>query len=306
MKPYRKNLGLSLGLLLSVLLALATPNAIAEKPRTCITLFESISSPEANLEFKRLRAGDRSEWKAWLNTAFTDGIDPTEGKAITAILADASEATKTQIRAEVRAQYTTLKKAVVNGPEVGPKRVADLLINALIRPEQIFARAAERGYSVEIALQIYFREVNKILGPAIGPAFSTNEVRSMVEILQKRLRAQFDSRSGNSRSITLFGSTPNGRGRPGKSDIDLSYGEGLVAMPVSGIRDKINMALRQRKNSGIMEIEEFRRFNTTSHLATINPVQIHITRDSVEIHVYPQRTKTDGTELLKPVIYKWF
>lgn len=254
-----------------------------------------------------LRAGDRQAWSAWLTKAFEQGVGPTESQVITAILGEASESTKAQIITAIRHHYTKLEKKIPGGPDVGPKRVADFLINAIIRPERYFKITKDSGMQAEIALQIYFREVNKILGPAIGEPFNTEDLRMMVTTLQKSLRASYDERIKDKRAIMLFGSTSNGRGRPGKSDIEIAYENPNTRIPIFRIQSEINTNLKAQGTMGITNIDDgVKSFDHNARFARINPIQIKITADKVEIVVYPQRSVTDTNDSLTPIIYDWF
>lgn len=280
----------------------------APPQETCITTLTRLLSdqPAKLLELNRMAKGDLKAWDQWLKVALTNGIGPTEAHAVSAIAGQLDQNTGALLVQKLATQYPGLQKK--GQARFGPKRVADMIMNAIFRPDDIFKTSVNLGHGdPSVALSVYFREVRRALQPVSQtPLIGLDGIKAIVQEFQRALK---DVQNPNREppSALIFGSVINGRGKAGQSDIDFIYGEKTPRLDSYSLKAFINRRIKATLPEGVTSVEGL-RFNLSdaSAMSVVNPVMIKITPEHAEIWVYPRQKPDAPAAVNPPVVYQWY
>ena len=263
----------------------------------CVERYASFLEGDRKAQWQALRSGDAGAWNSWIRRALQSGAGPGETAALSAAASRLDPELGRTLVQEIVGQYPKLAK---NGPAAyGPKRVADILLNAILRPHEPFFTMKERGWDVDRAMTESFARVRDAF-PASerGGLGDVRDLKAIARIIQERLK-------GEAR-ITVFGSLANARARLGSSDMDWVHSEGHT-IPFSEIQQSIQDHLRGRHGKGLLGFELIPESKLdTARMGTVNPIQLRITADKVEVLVYPPPKPEDPGFVTHPFVHRWF
>lgn len=252
------------------------------------------------LQYIKLACGDLPTWDAFLDeiqhqTADASLVDGPFPAAIAAL----PEATRKAIVERVVARYGGVRKSV--GPFLNGKMAYDVLINRCLKIGDTLIADVQGGMPPQVALARQLKAVGEAFSPAPGGQVRGGHTARQVMDTARAVRdfqvshpdffrnvsQQVIDQDKQPVTLTMFGSFPNGRAKPGHSDVDLS-----VPMELYN-RDELQTALRKEVDlkpvigTGVeSDWEVHYPMKDLFKMGSANPVQFLIEKNRVVMRVF--------------------
>ena len=288
--------------LISVILLCLLPTLVQGRDRPCIEMSHSHAQVErrgVDKRFPNLRSYEVEEWRQMLAHVFKYGdLAASFTTSLINVIRNMPEELQRQLDSMIAAAYPTLSKY---GPrddahELGlpPKRAIDAFISIARKPVRYFRSSEE---SPAEKLNYYLEQQNRqLFANSEFGGYSGQAVVEVAKIVQAEMQR---AAAAPGDTILLYGSFPNGRANLSSSDIDSLVSSDRLLDYYPQMNQLIRMRLTQLGYENSLELEppqtnsEYRRPEKAADFSKLTPVQVLITPNSIELHVYPSFIVTD-------------
>lgn len=203
-----------------------------------------------------------------------------------------SEQDRENLKKFIRESYydVTINK-YVNYDVREVKRILDMAISRLLRPDLFFKKGLEAGKGPWEIYQDYINEARKIAG--LAPQYDVYDLVKLVNFISGEIRKE-STRNYEAQywRLVIYGSGFNGRGILPRSDIDALADTKDQHKFVQRLNDVYFMKNQPWDHIASNSSDKF----TVLNAAEINPILFIVGPEAIEMHIYPPISKSDIAE----------
>lgn len=168
------------------------------------------------------------------------------------------------------------------------KRILDMAISRLLRPDLAFKKGLAAGKGAWEIYQQYINDARELAG--LAPQYEVYDLIKVVNFISGEIRKE-SSRNYEAQywRLVIYGSGFNGRGILPRSDIDALADTKEQHKFVQRLNDVYFMKNQPWDHIASNSSDKF----TTLNAAEINPILFVVGAETVEMHIYPPISKAD-------------
>ncbi len=216
------------------------------------------------------------------------------------LLQKAHEVYPTASRVKSVREFPFYKK---NYLRLAPKRALDVLISNLLPPRKEIRQKIERGQSVLQAYQevLQYQKKSVFAGYSQG-SYSASDVLIAARAIQSVMHQR--ETTDPTWTVTMGGSFPSGRAKLETSDIDVMLSDSRYNQHLEEMTSQVNEALKATHPESALEVHSFFETTTEVNAAIVSPMFIRISKDRIELLVYPPIRSLERDEHQLPQNYE--
>ncbi len=182
---------------------------------------------------------------------------------------------------------------------LAPKRAVDAFIRNTIRADETLSEGVKSGLHPLAAYSKFIRELRTRIFATTRKVseYDANEVLAAGLAVQEVLRK--NQKIFPQGEVLMTGSFPNGRAKLASSDVDCILSDPEMKPLLEKFDEAVNAVLRKQHPEAKLEFHTMRLTTTPNFAADINPMQIRVGIEKVELLVYgPEKVLYGDTRRL--------